>query len=510
MTRPSEINPQHLVSQFLTTFQTSGVYLREPIEKLAELASSENPETVEVATEAVFASLVEHLADSFEPQAVLLYNRLFAQLIQFCRQTSQGKALDETLAKFGLQTESDLITRAEQLRYVRKFASDEEAKKRIKLAIILSRVTIGADVAITSPIIERLKRDFPSADIVLIGNSKAAQLFGGDERLGFSDIKYKRAGTLTERLLSWLEVWRSVAALLNGLGRDEFLIVDPDSRLTQLGLLPLSRAEKLDANPPRKTPIIDDYLFFPSRELGHRTSHSLGQLTSLWLNAVFGGNQQTYPALHLKRQDLEYGNTLVKGLRNQDWRPIVAINFGVGENPMKRVSDAFEKQVVVNLLQGGAKIILDKGAGTDELQRADRVIAEVGRVTYDNRNLKVSEFDEEKLASFTIADSLDADMLVWRGRIGLLASLIGKSDLYIGYDSAGQHIAAAMGVPCVDVFAGFTSRRMLERWKPEGKAASRIIAVDTLNNPVDSQAVLSDVLTAANQLLKNQMILKST
>ena len=50
---------------------------------------------------------------------------------------------------------------------------------RIQRIIVLSRVTLGADVAITSVIIERMKRNFPLAEIVLAGGSKAPQLFGG-------------------------------------------------------------------------------------------------------------------------------------------------------------------------------------------------------------------------------------------------------------------------------------------------------------------------------------------
>lgn len=507
MTRELEINPQHLVSQFLTTLQTSGTYLREPIEKLAEFASCENLETVKMASEAIFASLVEHLADSFEPQAVLLYNRLFAQMIQFCRRAPQGKALDEELAKFGLHSENDLLTRAEQLRYVRKFTRSQTAKAQIKLAVVLSRITIGADVAITSVIIERLKREFPNAQIVLIGNTKAAELLGGDARLRFGEINYKRAGTLTERLCSWLDVLQSVRELVSQVSREEYLIVDPDSRLLQLGLLPLSGRENLYVNQPSKAQIVkarvaDEYLFFPSREFGYPRSHSLAQLTSIWLNAVFGGDELLYPQLHLQNADLARGKALATGLRGQDLRPVVAVNFGVGENPLKRISDEFEKQVVVNLLQRGAKIIFDKGTGANELHRANAVIAEAERVTYQNRKLKVSEFDETTIETLTNADRIDTDMLVWRGRIGLFAALVGESDLYVGYDSAGQHIASALGVGCVDVFAGYTSARMPERWKPTGKAETRVIVVDSLKEQVNSSTILSTVLNCSDELLK--------
>jgi ADP-heptose:LPS heptosyltransferase len=90
---------------------------------------------------------------------------------------------------------------------------------------------------------------------------------------------------------------------------------------------------------------------------------------------------------------------------------------------------------------------------------------------------------------------------VWNGRIGVLAALIAQSDLYVGYDSAGQHIAAALGVPCIDVFAGFSSSRMLERWRPFGKAETRVVVVDSLRR-ASAGEVLASVLRHANDLLK--------
>ena len=85
------------------------------------------------------------------------------------------------------------------------------------------------------------------------------------------------------------------------------------------------------------------------------------------------------------------------------------------------------------------------------------------------------------------------DLLVWNGRIGLLAALIGESDLYIGYDSAGQHIAAALGVPCIDVMAGFSSPRMIDRWRPTGPAETRVI--------VARQSALEETLRESREML---------
>jgi ADP-heptose:LPS heptosyltransferase len=54
-------------------------------------------------------------------------------------------------------------------------------------------------------------------------------------------------------------------------------------------------------------------------------------------------------------------------------------------------------------------------------------------------------------------------------------SVITQCDLYAGYDSAGQHAAAASGVPLVSIFAGAPSERFRTRWAPSGPGRIHII-----------------------------------
>ena len=54
------------------------------------------------------------------------------------------------------------------------------------------------------------------------------------------------------------------------------------------------------------------------------------------------------------------------------------------------------------------------------------------------------------------------------GAFAPFAAQIARSRLYVGYDSAGGHIAAACGVPLISIFAGFASERMFQRWRPKG------------------------------------------
>jgi ADP-heptose:LPS heptosyltransferase len=503
-----ETDPEQLVSDFLAEFHERGAYARDHITRLAELAAADDEQIAEPATKAFFRSLVERLADSFDPAAVSLYNKAFVQLIQTCLMTKRGRLLDDRLTGFGLITEGHLLARADRLR---AHASGQQVPAAdrayaggtgsdVSRVIVLSRVTLGADVAVTSVMLERFKQIFPKAEIVLVGSRKASELFAGDSRITFREIGYPRGATAIDRLLTWLPLLDCVSELAGSV--DECLIVDPDSRLTQLGLLPLIDGDSGDehnraigrqyANGGVR------YLFFPSREYGHDSSASLSELTSAWLDEVFGASQAGYPYVSPSRADLDAARSLVKRLM-RDARPIVTLNFGVGENPSKRVADEFEGRLVGSLLGDGATIVLDKGAGTSEAQRAESVIAFARQAS--NKPLQAIEVGEDNLPELLGADRLEAELLVWSGRVGLLAALIGESDLYIGYDSAGQHIAAALAVPCVDVFSGFSSRRMLDRWRPTGKAETRIVVVE---QSTGADRTLVETLRNARQLLEQR------
>ena len=54
------------------------------------------------------------------------------------------------------------------------------------------------------------------------------------------------------------------------------------------------------------------------------------------------------------------------------------------------------------------------------------------------------------------------------GAFAPFAAEIARSKLYVGYDSAGGHVASACGVPVIAIFNGFASERMLQRWRPIG------------------------------------------
>jgi ADP-heptose:LPS heptosyltransferase len=339
------------------------------------------------ATRALFTILVERLGDLFEPALCDAYAQIFSNVIAF---------VDPSLSA------SELETRYQRVRHLRRVQGDPAC------VFVLSRVTLGADVAVTSVVLDGVKRRFPAARICFVGPRKNWELFAEDPRIEHVPFSYGRRGALRDRIAGWVEL-RDVLSL------EHSIVIDPDSRLTQLGLLPIC-AE-------------DNYYFFESRSYGGDSSRSLSQLTSQWV------------AETLEVPDARAWIAPKPTPGQYD----VAISLGVGDNPEKRIADPFEARVI-SALKG--RIVIDKGAGGDETARVESAMAHA-------------------------QGPIDA----WQGDYAPFASLISSSKLYIGYDSAGQHVAAACGVPLISVFAGYVSERMFERWRPTGPGPITVIQV---------------------------------
>ena len=149
---------------------------------------------------------------------------------------------------------------------------------------------------------------------------------------------------------------------------------------------------------------------------------------------------------------------------------MVSISLGVGDNPAKRLPDPFEQELLREIVGRRVHVWIDKGAGGEEGARVERAVARsVGRVQ------------------------------CWEGGFAAFAAIIAQSNLYIGYDSAGQHVAAACGVPLISVFAGFPTLRMFSRWRPTGPGPAQVIRVDVPDPGSVLESVrCSDLLAATS------------
>jgi ADP-heptose:LPS heptosyltransferase len=391
-----------------------GAWPARVLDDLVERALDEDdPFRAAAATRALFGIVIEQLGDLFEPALCDVYARLFSHVI--------ARALPEYDAQ-------ELFLRYRRVRQVRPFPGGE-----VRRVFVLSRVTLGADVAVTSVALAAAKQRFPDAEICLVGPEKNAALFAGDPHIVPIVVGYGRGSLLRDRLLAAAELHIAV---------DEpgSIVIDPDSRLTQLGLIP----------------ICDDsrYFFFESRAFGGALDGALSELTAQWLSEVFDIDSQRPYAAPMQ----------------QDRMADMTVSFGVGENAGKRIDAAFEFEVLAKLLSYGRPVLLDRGAGGEEAQRVNALA--------------------EKLGS-------PAHLYLHDGSYAAFASHILQGNMHVGYDSAGQHVAAAANVPLISVFCGYAGERMLARWRPHSPGA-RVIAVKQKDPSVLAQtlAAISEVAEA--------------
>jgi hypothetical protein len=257
---------------------------------------------------------------------------------------------------------------------------------------------------------------------VFVANRKSAELFEADSRITHLEAAYPRSGPVSGRIAFAQELARRL---------EDGIVIDPDSRITQLGLLPLV--------PPERT------FHFSSRSVGGEMDN-LSDLVRGWLRETFGIAGAAYIAPQ-REQAAGRG-------------PFAAVSLGVGENESKRVGGDFESRLIAELGKRFATIWVDRGAGGEE---ARRVIAAAGAAEC---------------------------VRFWEGSFAGFASIISQSDLYVGYDSAGQHAAAAAGVPAVTVFAGAPSDRFRRRWAAAGNGSTTQIHADNLSSDEILRAVV--------------------
>jgi hypothetical protein len=327
--------------------------------------------SLEVEEGRAFLSIVvERLGDLFEPRLCDVYEDLFPRVIQ--------------------RVYADLMPR------VRRFHKSPVAPASPARVYVLSRVTLGADIAVTSVFLDAAKKRYPGAEILFVGPKKNFELFEADPRIRYFPAPYPRSSSLRDRLGA------SAALQL-----EDGLVIDPDSRLTQLGLISICEDDR--------------YFLFPSRRYGGEELDRLPDLASRWAQEIFG---------------VEDARPYIAPLPVAGPPAEITVSLGVGENASKRIEGTFERELLRLLAGTGASILVDKGAGAEERARVEGAL-QPGMRTHD-------------------------------GAFAPFAAEIARSKLFVGYDSAGGHVASACGVPLISIANGFASERMLARWRPNG------------------------------------------
>lgn len=409
-------SPAELARGILDACLAGGEWDADQLDTLAALALDEDEDLARSACRRLFGGVVEPLADLFEPALCAAYVRLFSRVLEI--------ALPPLRA-------AELTARYEEVRQVRPVQFEP------RRVVVLSRVTLGADVAVTSILMDAVRRRFPEAELVFAGPRKAWELFERSPRWRHLDLPYGRTALLRERLSVF-------EPLREALEDPTTLLADPDSRLTQLGLLPVCPASR--------------HHLFESRAYGGSGLDPLPVLAARWCAETFG-IEDAEPWLHPKHQ-FDFGSM-----------DVATVSLGVGENPSKRIADPFEAQLLALLAGRATLVMVDLGApGSEEESRVRRAIEQSG--------------------------APEGRIGIHEGSFASFAAMIAASRLYAGYDSAGQHVAAALGVPLVTAFAGAASQRMMARWTPYGPGSKAVLPC----SPDDPAGAISSVRSALASL----------
>ncbi|MEW6429028.1 MAG: hypothetical protein AB1568_13440 [Thermodesulfobacteriota bacterium] len=421
------------------------------------------------AVAALYRGIVEGLCDDFTERGMLVCNEVLLRILGRVLTLPEGRELAGFLRHQGCASGEALRNRHAGL--VRR--PPAPAVRRLRRILLLSRVTIGADVLINGILIQRLCRLHPGAEIVCIGPPHMREVFAHPS-VRFRDISYDRHGSLQTRVIQCLEVCAIVQQERQGLAAGEVVLVDPDSRLSQLGLLPLAAAEET--------------LYFPSRAVGGETC-SLVALTNRWLDQWAGQGDFCFPRTWFPDRCLAYARHLMLTLPAQ---PLVVMNFGVGGSAVKRVRDPFEERLIGALLRRGpVTVILDSGKSPAGRQRVEAHL-ETLRGRYP-----VGFFCEGGLPEAQTAGPL---LLGFEGSIGAIGAIIAGAAAFFGYDSCCQHLAAANCTPATVIFGGAPSRRFYHRWRPVSPVG-RIHAMPLAGGQeIDLQGVVNLVEETANSL----------
>ena len=435
-------------------YRRSGELQIAAVDILFMLATSTHPHLAAAGTDGLFTLLAERLSDAFDPAACRLYDLIFSRIIDASRHHPSSRTIDQALRRFGLKNADDLMVRKQRVieRQPAKVGTAGDCRK----CIVLSRVSLGAEIAVTSPVIAKLGEMFPRAEIVLIGHRIFGDLFSGVPRFRIRHCSYPPGNTLLARLEGWLDVLGIVDEEIAGLTDTQYLIVDPDSRLTQLGLLPLVQNESR-------------YLFFESRSFRCRGFENISTLTSCWLQHHFGGFSPR-PFVQPPIAACRYAQALRSRLIPAD-HTLTAVSLGVGGNDKKRLGIAFERALLDALACiGHNTVLLFKGIGREESERSERILASLSRAG----KIRIAEIQGDDPRQLVDSRS-KRDLLTWQGSLATYCALIAQSDIQIGYDSSNQHIATAAGVATIGIFADATTPMFVKRWAPHGTGPVRTV-----------------------------------
>ena len=444
------------------------------IQRIAQAADHDRDDELRSAgITHLFRDLVEACNDRLDEDGRNAYAAFFPLIVW--EVVKRHERLRQRFESFGLATITECIKRYHGQRQRTKsgFVSLPDLVDKV---VVLSRVTIGADVLLTSILCQRLHQAFPAAEIIVLGDNKLRGLLGGLPQVTVESLKYTRRGALGSRLDSWLTVLDELVSI------EPDLVISPDSRLDQLGIMPLMEGEL-------------SYLLWENTQSNTSDPKSLGYLLDQWAVRVLALEDDRFcpPRVafdsHYEQQAQQWTSTF-EGQKDQ--RPLLAVKFDHGGNPDKALPKSTEIALLQLALVHGWRIILDAGFGEDELTNSEFLAAKCSQ--------NVTHITEKVFQKDSSIMSESWDILRFEGSIAGWAALLSACHAAVSYDSVGHHLAGALEIPLLSLFTGHHDDMFPIAWAPQGGGAIQQVVIPTAQR--DEPQWEEHCLEALTQLLE--------
>ena len=303
------------------------------------------------------------------------------------------------------------------------------SKKNIDNILLIQLGDIG-DVVLSFPCVRALRENFPQANVLVAVREKAKELI--EDCRWATDVI-----SINEEERTWIEELRyqkRVFSRLRGFHFDLVIDIKPGDRGAILAFL--------SGAPQRVSFYANDGKLWRNRVFTHLSTDE--PKPGRHMAEYYLGLLETYNIKtdHIRPEhDVpEYRHQEAKALlRNegvQSDRPIIAVQpFSL----WKYKEWGADKYIqLINWLTSEYNVSIVITGAMDERERACEIIKECPRNTFN---------------------------LAGKTSIGTLAAVFKRCKLFVGVDSAGVHIAAAVGVPTVCIFGPSSS----SGWAPRGK-----------------------------------------
>lgn len=300
------------------------------------------------------------------------------------------------------------------------------------------------DVVMSTPALRALRRRFATeSDLIGVMNPNAAEVLGGTRF--FDDVVlYQRRSSAPEFRL------RNVARRLQRHGLDHLILLTNSFSSAILGCLSGARRRTGYARYGRRALLTT--ALAPRRSGWRLTPVSAVDYYLNLTSAIGCPNEPPRLELAVTADDRATADNLLRNLRLDDGRPLVALNNGGAYGGAKKWPTAHLIDLARRIAErtdANALIV----CGPAERSEADRIERETGSGRV------------RSLASLEPS-------------IGLTKACIARSDVVVSTDSGIRHFAAAFDVPCVTLFGPSDPR-----WSHNYHPRERILRLDLPCSP---------------------------